>query len=86
MTKTALAMNAVLNPEKVHFGLYGESVKHLHLHVTPRVKGLPAGNIPLTYLDVWFGLLEKLKLRQPISDATVTLVAEELKAAFRHGE
>ncbi len=82
IAKIAQAMSVVLQPEKVHFGLYGESVKHIHLHVTPRVATLPAGNIPLVWLSVWIGILEKLKLRKPIADASVEAVAERLKAAF----
>jgi len=83
MTKTAQAMMAVLKPEKMHFGLYAEDVKHIHLHVTPRTAALPAGNIPLVWLSTWYGLVERLKLRQPISDAAVTAVGEGLRDAFR---
>ena len=82
MAKTAQAMSIVLRPEKVHFGLYGESVKHIHLHVMPRLSTLPAGNIPLMWLSVWRGSLESLKLRKPISDVAVASVALQLKAAF----
>jgi diadenosine tetraphosphate (Ap4A) HIT family hydrolase len=82
MAKTARAMSVVLKPEKVHFGLYAEGITHLHLHVTPRLAALPAGNIPLTALGVWFGMLERLKLRSPIPDSAVQAVAAELKVAF----
>ena len=83
MTKTAQAMMAVLKPEKMHFGLHAERVKHIHMHITPRTAELPAGNIPLVWLSSWYGLVERLKLRQPISDATVAAVAEGLRGAFR---
>jgi diadenosine tetraphosphate (Ap4A) HIT family hydrolase len=82
MVKTAQAMGAVLKPEKVHFGLYAESVKHIHLHVTPRLSTLPAGNIPLMWLTTWWSVLTHLKLRRPISDTAVALVAEQLQVAF----
>jgi diadenosine tetraphosphate (Ap4A) HIT family hydrolase len=82
MTQTARAMMKVLRPEKVHFGLYAEGVKHIHLHVTPRTAVLPAGNIPLVWLSVWRDLLERVKLRQSISDAAVAAVGERLRGAF----
>lgn len=82
MAKTSRAMSVVLKPEKVHFGLYGEGVKHIHLHVTPRLSTMPAGNISLTFLGVWRDYLTRLKLRKPISDAEVSLVAAQLKQAF----
>jgi len=82
MAATARAMSAALQPEKVHFGLYAEDVKHIHLHFTPRVAALPAGNIPLLWLSMWYGLLERLQLRQPIPDAQVAAIAAKLKAAF----
>jgi diadenosine tetraphosphate (Ap4A) HIT family hydrolase len=83
LTRTAQAMDIALKPEKVHFGLYAEGAKHIHLHVTPRVAILPAGNIPLVWLATWNSALEGLKLRKPISDAQVMAVAEALKAAFQ---
>jgi diadenosine tetraphosphate (Ap4A) HIT family hydrolase len=82
MAATADAMTRTLHAEKVHFGLYGEGVKHIHLHVTPRTAALPAGNIPMTYLTLWRGVLENLRLRQPISEAAVAAVAGQLKATF----
>jgi diadenosine tetraphosphate (Ap4A) HIT family hydrolase len=86
MAKTAEVMSRTLHAEKVHFGLYGEGVKHIHLHVTPRTAALPGGNIPMTYLSVWRDVLEKLRLRQPISDAAVATAAAQLKTAFEQSE
>lgn len=83
MAQTTQAMMKAFHVEKVHFGLYGEGVKHIHLHVTPRTAELPAGNIPLVWLGVWRGLLERLRLRQAISDELVASTAENLKAAFQ---
>jgi diadenosine tetraphosphate (Ap4A) HIT family hydrolase len=84
MAAAAWAMDAVLKPEKIHFGLYGEGVKHIHLHVTPRLATLPAGNIPLVWLGTWYDLLERLRLRRPISDASVSAVAAQLRTAFEN--
>lgn len=82
MAKTARALDVVLRPEKTHFGLYGEDVKHIHLHVTPRISTLPAGNIPLVALSVWRGLLVDWKLRRSIADVEVEAVAARLKAVL----
>jgi len=46
MRRAAVAFTQVLAPERVHFGLYAEEVRHVHLHVLPRTRDLPAGNIP----------------------------------------
>ncbi len=82
MAKTAQAMSLALHPVKVHFGLYGEGVKHVHLLVTPRMADLPAGNIPLSALTLWRDMLQSLRLRKTISDEMVTSAAEEIKAAL----
>src|SRR5689334_13196503 len=49
MQLTARALNEVLKPEKVHFGIYAEQVKHIHIHVFPRMSKMPIGNIP----NIW---------------------------------
>jgi diadenosine tetraphosphate (Ap4A) HIT family hydrolase len=54
MQRVEQALTHVLKPAKVHFGLYGEAVHHLHLHVFPRMPSMPAGNIPITFLTVWY--------------------------------
>ena len=76
------AYQPVLHPEKVHFGLYGEGVKHIHLHVLPRTADLPPGNIPIRYLQRWKKLLVALHLARPISDEKVADVADQLRAAL----
>ncbi|MEM7802244.1 MAG: HIT family protein [Chloroflexota bacterium] len=82
MQKVQLAYDQVLNPDKVHFALYAEDVKHIHFHVLPRVSSLPAGNIPIVFLSRWYMLLSKLGLRRPFSDKAVEAVALRLKAAI----
>jgi diadenosine tetraphosphate (Ap4A) HIT family hydrolase len=79
---TARAYQRALQPVRVHFGLYAESVKHIHLHVTPRMPWMPAGNIPLVLYGQWYTLLARLGLRRPFSDQAVTLAAERLRQAF----
>jgi diadenosine tetraphosphate (Ap4A) HIT family hydrolase len=41
MHHTQCAYDLALQPAKVHFGLYAESVRHLHLHIMPRMPGMP---------------------------------------------
>ena len=79
---TARAYERAMQPVRVHFGLYAESVKHLHLHITPRMAHMPAGNIPLTIIGRWYELLARLGLRKPVPDEQVAAVAERLRAAF----
>jgi diadenosine tetraphosphate (Ap4A) HIT family hydrolase len=72
-------LRATLNPVRVHFGLYGESVPHLHLHVLPRGVGLPAGNIPVIFLTVWFRLLQRIRLRRGIPRKAVRELARQMR-------
>jgi len=82
MRRTAKAYTQVLAPERVHFGLYAEDVRHVHLHVLPRTRALPAGNIPTSLLGAWYALLQRLRLRQAYGDDEVVQVAGMLRAAF----
>ncbi len=86
MRRAAVAFTQVLAPERVHFVLYAEEVRHVHLHVLPRTRDLPAGNIPTTLLGAWYALLKRLHLRQAYSDDEVAQVAGMLRAAFAHLE
>jgi diadenosine tetraphosphate (Ap4A) HIT family hydrolase len=85
MQRVSVTLAEVVGAEKVHFGLYAEDVKHIHLHVTPRTAALPAGNIPLTLLSLWYGLLAKTGVRQGIDDESVKRIAEKMKAVLAEG-
>jgi diadenosine tetraphosphate (Ap4A) HIT family hydrolase len=82
LRQTQVALDRVLQPAKVHFGLYAERVKHIHLHVFPRMPSMPAGNIPITFLQVWYEFLAYLHLKQPYSDIVVADFALQLRHAF----
>ena len=82
MRRTAVTYTQVLAPERVHFGLYAEDVRHVHLHVLPRTRALPAGNIPTTLLSAVYAVLQHLRLRHAYPDAEVAQVAGALRAAF----
>jgi diadenosine tetraphosphate (Ap4A) HIT family hydrolase len=82
MRRTAVAYTHVLAPERVHFGLYAEDVRHVHLHVLPRTRALPAGNIPTTFLGAWYAVLQRFRLRHAYNDDQVAQVAGMLRATF----
>jgi diadenosine tetraphosphate (Ap4A) HIT family hydrolase len=79
MQRVEIALEQVLQPAKVHFGLYAESVRHIHLHVLPRMPSMPAGNIPITFLQVWYDLLAHLGLRRAYPDSAVADAAQRLR-------
>lgn len=83
MQRTNQAFDEVLRPVKVHFGLYAEGVKHLHLHVFPRLPTLPTGHIPVTLLGVWYELLARFHLKRPHRNEVVAEVARQLHLAFQ---
>ena len=82
MQRAEYALDQVLKPTKVHFGLYAEAVQHIHLHVLPRMPNLPAGNIPVTLLSAWYDVLARIGLRRPYPDAMVADVAHRLRDAM----
>lgn len=82
MQRTHQALDQVLKPAKVHFGLYAEVVKHIHLHVLPRMPEMPIGNIPVTLLGGWYELLKQLHLKRPFTDEAVADVAQRLRQTF----
>lgn len=82
MQAVNVVLTEVIDAEKIHFGWYAEAVEHLHLHVTPRTAPLPKGNIPLTFLAVWYGLLARIGLRKAVDGRIVLDVASRLHHAF----
>ena len=83
MQSTAQVLSRVLQPAKVHFGIYAEDVKHIHVHVFPRMPNMPPGNIPNLWIGHWIALLHALGLKQAYSDATVGEYARDLRHAYR---
>jgi diadenosine tetraphosphate (Ap4A) HIT family hydrolase len=83
LKQTTQVLTTVLKPVRVHIGLYAEEVRHLHLHVLPRTQHLPAGNIPVTLLELWYRLLARAGIRPPYPDAEVEGVAARLRAEFQ---
>jgi diadenosine tetraphosphate (Ap4A) HIT family hydrolase len=71
-----------LSAERVHLGLYGEDTRHVHFHVTPRLAGMPRGNIPLTLRSAWVKSLRRARLSRPFEPALVESVAGRLRQVF----
>ncbi|HVO43813.1 MAG TPA: HIT domain-containing protein [Aggregatilineales bacterium] len=82
MCNTERALVQVIAPVKVHFGLYAEDVKHVHVHVMPRSSTMPAGNVSLALLGEWYKLLNRVGIRHAYEDSEVALIAEQLHKAF----
>lgn len=82
MTLTAQALTQVLHPAKIHFGIYAEAVKHIHMHVFPRMPDMPTGNIPNLWIGQWMSLLHALGLKKAYSDEVVARYAERLRGAY----
>lgn len=82
MQLTAQVLSHVLQPAKVHFGIYGEGVKHIHVHVFPRMPHMPAGNIVNTWIGQWVSFLHILGLKKAYSEEAVTQYANDLHQAY----
>ena len=50
-------------PARVHVGSYGEEVRHVHFHVTPRPSRYPRGNVPFALAQDAVGLARRLRRR-----------------------
>lgn len=82
MQLTVRALNEVLKPEKVYFGLYSEQVKHIHIHVLPRMSNMPIGNIPNMWRTQWLDFLHVLGLKKSYSNEVVAQYAQQLQATY----
>lgn len=82
MRLTAQAVTAVVQPAKIHFGVYAEEVKHLHVHVFPRMPDMIPGNKPHRRIMRFYEWLNRWGVKQPFSDEEVAAIAMELRTAF----
>lgn len=83
MKLTAQVAIDVVKPAKVHFGLYAEQVKHLHIHVFLRMPTMPAGNKLNRQISRLSEKLAKWGLKRPYQDEEVAKVAMELRKGFQ---
>lgn len=86
MRRTAQVVMAVLQPVKVHFGLYAEGVRHIHWHVMPRMAYLPASNLWINWLTPWVRILHRLGLKRAYPDDQVAQIAAQMRAEFERLE
>ena len=82
MKLTAQVLSQVLQPAKVHFGIYAEEVKHIHVHVFPRMPDMPPGNLINTWIGQWVSFLHILGLKKAYSDEVVAQYAKDLQRAY----
>lgn len=82
MQKTARALGLALQPVKIHFGIYAESVRHIHIHVFPRMPDMPAGNVPNLLIGQWLDVLHALGLKKAYTFKEVARYAMALRQAF----
>lgn len=82
MQLTAKALDHMLQPAKIHFGIYAEEVKHIHAHVFPRMLNMPPGNIPNLWVGQWMNLLHALGLKKPYSNEVVAQYAYNLRNMY----
>lgn len=40
--KVAKAINKAFNPDKINYGAFADTMKHLHLHIVPKYEGGPS--------------------------------------------
>lgn len=65
------ALEDELAPERVHVGSYGEQLPHVHVHVTPRTRRLPRGNVPAGLALEILGFLVRLRVRRAVPRAAI---------------
>ena len=86
MRRTAQVAMDVIKPAKVHFGMYAEQVKHLHVHVFPRMPSMPTGNIPNQRINRLYAKLAQWGLKKPYPDEQVADAAAKMRAGFERLE
>ena len=86
MRRVSAALNDTIVPARVHMAVYAEEVRHLHLHVTPRMPYHPRGNIRITALMQWYALLYWLGLRAAVPDVAVIALAAQLRQSLHAGD
>lgn len=68
----AKAMHKVWNPEKINYGMYGDTGKHLHVHLCPKYKNQYE----------WGGVFLMNPHLHDLTDEECKPLAEKLKAAI----
>jgi diadenosine tetraphosphate (Ap4A) HIT family hydrolase len=79
LTNVVAALEAELSPKRVHVGSYGEQVRHVHVHVTPRPARLPPGNAATSIAQDVLRLLTRLGLRRSAKTDDIDALVERLR-------
>ena len=69
VTKVTRAMQKVFNPDKINYGVYSDTLSHLHFHLIPKYKGGPD----------FGGVFQMNPKKTYLTDAEYTEMAEALK-------
>jgi diadenosine tetraphosphate (Ap4A) HIT family hydrolase len=79
LARVVAAVERETGAPRVHVGSYGEQVRHVHFHVTPRPAHWPKGNAPMTMASDLVSLLVRLRLRRPVPPADVDDLVDRLR-------
>ena len=72
VAKTAKAIDAAFNPDKINYGAYADTISHLHMHVVPKYKdGYGFG-----------GVFEMNPQRITLSDSEYAATIEKIKVGL----
>ena len=83
--RTCEAIEHVISPERIYVASYGEGVKHIHFHITPRTASMPAGNGAVFLYHRWRELLYRLGMKSVAYSETDTLQTVSLLKAHLNG-
>ncbi len=72
VNKAAKAIHKAFNPDKLNYGMYGDTGCHLHVHLCPKYKGG----------DEWGGTFTMNPGKKYLSDAEYAELIEKLKKAL----
>ncbi len=85
--RTCKAIEIVLQPERIYVASYGEGVRHIHFHITPRTASLPSGNGVLFLYQRWRALLYHVGMKRVAESEedtlqTTVLIRAQLESLF----
>ena len=73
VTRAAKAIHKVFKPDKLNYGMYGDTGCHLHVHLCPKYKGG----------DEWGGTFQMNPGKVTLTDAEYEEMAEALRQALK---
>lgn len=72
VAKVAAAVHKLYNPDKVNYGMYGDTGHHLHVHIVPKYNGQ----------DEWGGTFEMNPDKIYLTDVEYEEMAESIRGAL----